>query len=273
MATEGMLRGQGARATRDQRDIATDQEAMRSARDNGGSIAQFYDELGFTTTPDLYEKIMADEQSYNKEMSSYRDRVATAEGEYAKANQQYAIDQKKLEDANKKIPALNKAIDDSWKQYKRDLLPIRVVGPNDKIEGTYYLPKDVADGLMGKRGIFASYQDNNKTFNVMAKNYRNQEIHDMLREGQQSLESNYRANASKQIAPQIVEAKKSILEGQTAMAQTGGQLANYKTEIDSTTTMLDQTQAARDEQWASMRQSYQDKMKTMNEVLGGLNFV
>lgn len=261
---EGALRG-----ARDDRD--TRGSTLRDQRTPDEYTRTFYDELGFAATEGQRDAYMADEEAWQTSYAEEQANVDEIQGTYDEAEAKYNKGVAELVKANNSIPSLDKAVDDAWSSYKSELVGVRVMGPNDKIEATYYLPKDGAQSLVGQRGIFASTHGNN--MNVMVKDYRNQELHDSLRTSAKDLETQYKAKASKELAPQLSEAYGSISEGQGMLAETGAELSGYKSQIDTAQGSLDASVASRDAQWEALRTKYQERVSNMETMLGGSTVV
>lgn len=267
MANTGMLRGADLRSARDERGPrANDLRGNRGTE----SLKTFYEDIGFSTTPEIYSKIMEDEAEYQGLVATRQDEIDTASSQYTTAQEAYdkAVDE--LAYAQEHLPGLDEAVDDSWSDYKSSLVGIRVMGPDDKIEATYYLPSDAASSFVGQSGIFASWHNSNKNLNVMIKDYRNQELHDILRDNANTLESEYKSKASSEIAEELSKTNSEILEYTTQLAGTESQLSELEGKIDAATLELETAVALREQEWADLRTQYEDRSAAMAELLGGM---
>lgn len=314
MARTGMLAGANQRAARDARpseDIRRNPDGSEDKRaGRKGSLYQFYDDLGFVSTEENAASIRADEAKYQGVVADRKKEISTAQSSYDKAQSQwnkansewnnannqysnsynqYNKSAAELAAAERQIPSLQQGVDKSWAQYKNSLIGVRVMGPGDRIEATYYVPPDVAHSFAGKRGVFAS--NHGRYTNVMIKNYRNQSLHDALRNGSSGLESKYRTAAARKIAPQIAQAYSNINKSKAAMASSKNQMDAYrsqlnasknqlnsnksqlntnKNQITSANNSLNASVAKRAAEWAKLRKDYADRTATMKKVLGGI---
>lgn len=284
MDNQGMLRNTGLRAQREYIDTGTG--TMRTAGDSGreahvgrGTFVNWYEDLGISTTQPAAEGMRKEEQEYKAKVAEQESRIAEARSKYNEAQGRLGAAQGELsgkygEVSGIQLPELQSAVDNSWNQYKSSLTPVRVIGRGDAIEATYYLPRETADQLIAKRGIFASYVDGGQYLNVMAKDYRNQELHDPLREGAISLETQYRAKAQEQIARELGVAQGDINNayGQLDSAQgqlneAAGQIGAYGAEIASAEGMLSGVKQKHQDQWNEIHGKYQQRSEKMKSIL------
>lgn len=289
MAQEGMLRNTGLRAARESIDTGTG--TMRTAGDPGreahvgrGTFVNWYEDLGISTTQPAADKIRKEEAEYKQKVAEQEARIAEARSKYNQAQGQLGAAQGELsgkynEVNSIKLPELQNAVDDSWNQFKSTLLPVRIVGPGDAIEATYYLPKETANNFVGKPGIFGGFVDGG--VNLMVKNYRNQELHDPLREAAISLETQYRTKAQEQIAKELGIAQGDINSAygqlnstQEQLNQAASQISAYGAEVSSAEGMLQGTKKQHKQQWDEIHGKYKarsDKMKSIleNIMVGG----
>jgi len=274
----GMLRGSGLRADRlaiDYGDDGTKRVGTNPTRINQGTSRgasiNFYDDLGISTDANTATGLRQEEKAFKERVAVDTANIAKAQSQYDTAYGSLTQAKSQYEAAKAKVPTLSSAVNSAWSSYKSTLTPVRVIGPNDTIEAVYYLPKEAANSLQGQRGIFASYVDNGANFNVMAKNYRNQELHDSLRVSAAQLEAGYKANAAESLKEQIAKANASLAEQAASIGEAEGQLANYKGQISSMQGQLNAAKQSREDQWNLIRQKQENRRQTMAEIFGGLN--
>lgn len=279
MAREGMLRNTGARAARGSVDTGqgvarTAGSEQREAHIGRGTFVNWYDDLGISATRPAADQIRTEEAAFKGKVAEQESRIAAARSQLDSAKGELASGYRELEGQSANLPDLGDATNESWNTYKSTLTPVRVIGRGDSIEATYYLPRETADNLMGQRGIFASYVDGGAYMNVMAKDYRNQELHDPLREAAASLEAQYRTKAQEQIAGQLGDAQGQFNESMNnaygQLGEAGARVQGYENEINSATGMLEGVKQQHQAQWDEIHGKYKARAQKMNDILGSL---
>lgn len=248
--------------------VGAEARAARTEQ-HGKSLETFYEDLGISATPEGYKAVSENESAYQKELKAKKGEIATATNSYNSANKTYQEQLAAINKAKSSIPDLNSAVNTSWATYKSSsLVPIRVIGPGDKVEAVYYLPRDTANNLTGKPGIFASWVDGGRNFNVMVKNYRNGELHDALRPAAQNVQSTYMSQAKTKIANEITQANKQITAQAAQLSGVSGQLAEYKGSIDGANNYISAAEKQRADAWKDLRDTYSARTETMKEIFG-----
>ncbi len=274
---EGMLRNTGLRAARGEMDTGTGirrdaGNPMRQQHVGRGTFVNWYEDLGISTTEPAAVQIRKEEADFASKIAEREGKINEARNRVSAAQSQ--IDARRKEIEGVEIPELEGAVETSWNQFKSTLTPVRVIGRGDQIEAVYYLPRETADNLINKRGIFATYVGDN-VLNVMAKDYRNQELHDPLREAAISLENQYRAQAQEQIAGQLGEAYGTVNEARRKLEESQGEVSRAQGEISSAEGLLQGIKGTHQQQWNEIHSKYQqrsDKMKSIleNIMVGGM---
>jgi chromosome segregation ATPase len=101
----------------------------------------------------------------------------------------------------------------------------------------------------------------------MAKDYRNQELHDPLRVGSLDLETQYKSKAREDISRQLSEAQGQVnaAKGQLATAQ--GTVDGYNAEVAQAEGMLTGIKGQRQNEWDSIHEKYKARSDKMKEIL------
>ena len=261
MATNtGMLRGRSVR----------ENDLRNNRRDN---LTQFYDDIGFSTTPEAYAGYMEEEASFQSKVADQQKSIKSAQDEYNSYKSDYDGQLASLTKAQRSMPSLNSAVNDSYNTYKESLTKIQVVGPGDKVESTYYLPKETAEGMVGQQGIFTSWdnkRDSDRIMNIMVKGYKNDSLHTSLRDASSQLESQYKAEASPAIAEELKKANSTYAEAASQLSQNATILGDYSSKITAAKNTLNSTVAEREAAWQALADTYAERSANMKNILGGL---
>lgn len=283
MANEGMLRG-----NRDRSNSGIRSNDLRNNRPN--NLTQFYDDLGFSATPEAHEQYVEDEAEFQSTVGDYQTKVDDATKEYNNYKSTYDSELAALSKAQSSLPSLNKAVNDSYSAYQKSLIKVQVVGPGDKVQKTYYLPKDSAGGMVGQKGLFTSWDgkynkeanmmghtvfgatDNvtGNVMNVMVKGYKNDSLISSLDEASAKMETQYKAEATKSISEELAAATGSFAQQAAQLSENAGVLSGYNDQITTAQGTLDSTVAQREAAWEALSQKYIDRSANMRDILGGL---
>jgi len=267
------IRNSGLRSQRET--VDTGQGALRTANNpqreqhiGRGSFINYYEDLGISTTRPAADQIRKEEADWRSKVAEQESRVADARGKLTSAYGELGSRESQL--AGTKLPQLNTAVDKAWGSFKSTLTPIRVIGPNDTIEATYYLPKDAANTLVGQRGLFASWENDNTVLNVMAKNYRNAEVHEPLRSSSATLESEYRNKAQTQIAAELGIASGQLNSAANQLGAVKGELAGYDAQISQAEGALAGLKQIHQKKWDDIHSKYNERSAKMQDILNSL---
>lgn len=241
--------------------------AQPRLRGSGGRLNDFYEDLGFATTPDVAEAYRAEEREFQGQAGEQQGKIDSVTKDYETAKSAYDKQVAAYEKAQDDMPDLKSAVNDAWSKYKKGLTGVRVMGPGDKVEATYWLPSSALGSIGKQRGIFAS--KHGRYMNVMVKNYRNQELHDSLRSSAGELKSSYKAKAAKELGPALEEARAQMNAASGALIGQGSELQAAKGQIDTASSQLQNTRENREAQWQELRDRYAQRVETLREVLGG----
>ena len=234
----------------------------RSRKRTPGQFKEYYEDMGVSSTVAGHKAYTEAEEKYKTEVSKRRGLISQAESEYAKA-------QKQLSSVD--IPGASEAVSKGWAAYqKSNLMPVRVVDKSGKnIEATYLLPRSVAEKIASEKGLFSSFVDDDKAFNVSVKTREGgrtigQELHEALGGAAQDVKLGYYKQAGPQAVSEIEKAKGVLAGHSTKLSEYGGTISSAKAQLAGQV-------AKHDESIAQMKQNYQDRLKTIKEVWGGLN--
>lgn len=271
---DSALRNAGLRAQRES--IDTGQGTQRTAGNiqreqhiGRGTFLNWYDDLGISTTRPAADQIRKEESEYKARVSEQENKLSDVRGKLSGAYSELASQESQI--SGTKLPQLNAAVEKAWGGFKSTLTPVRVMGPNDTIEATYYLPRDAANELVGKRGLFATWVDDNKYLNVMVKDYRNQELHDPLRSGAATLESEYRSKAQESIAKELGIASSQLGAAANQIGEAKGTLSGYDAQISAAEGALSSVKQQHQQKWDDIHNKYNERRDKMKEILGSLS--
>lgn len=140
---------------------------------------QYYEDLGLSTSPDIYAQIKEEEAAYQEQRDSALAELGSAASE------------------------LEGGVDAAWSSAVRGYTPVQVVNENT-IEGTYYIPREYASQVYDNFSQYypASWVDGNSKVNIDVNSFeggkRGQEIHDTLSTLSSDIKDSFYETASKQ---------------------------------------------------------------------------
>lgn len=272
---EGMLRNTGVRAARESVDTG---QGVKRVGDTGraehmgrGTFINWYDDLGISTTRPRADQMREQEKQWQ---SSYEERSGKVQEVRGKVDSAYGELEGKQKEVNKamaSIPSLDSAVNKAWGSFKSTLTPVRVVGKGDVVEGTYMVPREVADKFVGQRGIFASWEGEEKNIlNVVAKNYRNKELHEPLLNAAQMTETAYKMKAQEDLAKQLGVAYKQVGQANEGLNASRAELAGYEGQVSSAEGMLKGAKDQHQKEWDDLHGKYNEKINRMQEIFQSL---
>ena len=141
---------------------------------------------GLLVHPEEEEAMLDYKRKMDSAISEQRERMR----EYEES--QNALIEQSRSEAEGKIGEYEDEARGALKDQRPKLIPVRVVSADGStIEGTYMLPKDVAEQIASQNELMSTYNDDG-SFNVSVRTRhgatRGQELHDALREGAQQLD-------------------------------------------------------------------------------------
>lgn len=273
---EGVLRG--ARATTGQEGQDTRISGARPAHVSRGSFINYYDDLGISTTPTGAGQI-------RKEEADFQSKVATQQGiinqKRAEVNSAYAAGQQKIADASSKIPklpGLSEALSTSWNKTKSSFTPITVVsGKDNKTEGTYRLPKEVATKLAAEKGLYTNWGPDGTFYvsaNVKGGRVVGAELHEALGKAQKDVYSQWYDSALPTISKQLglSQSQVAAAKGQIASAssQLSGSYSAASSQLAEAEGVLAGLKSNREAQWKELRDNYQKRKDTIASIFSNL---
>lgn len=276
-AREGVDTGRGV--------LRTAGNPTREAAIGRGSFVNWYKDLGISTTEPGAQQIRKEEADFQAKVAEKRARVEAARGQLQGAWGELAGQESQLNEASGNLSSVGSAVEDSWNTFKSTFIPIRVIegekvwsgdsaseggrwDTNESVGGVYYFPKEVAESLMGKKGIVGEWVDGG--FNVYARNYGNKPLHEAFSTQANILESSYKEKAARELSGQI-ESASSALSGQYAqLGEAKNTLSGYQAQVDAAQAGLDAAVAKRQKEWDELHNKYNNKIKTMNDIFSGL---
>jgi hypothetical protein len=270
-ANRSALRGAGPRSERTTIEYSSEgtkrtglnETRIRQAT-NRGAFHNYYEDLGISTNPYTADVLREQERQFQGNVKEQQGKIDDAKSSYDTSYESYSDSLDDYNDAKNNIPSVGSAVTSSWNDYKSTLTKVRVIGRDDKIEATYYLPKKAAqDSLVGKRGIFASWHNGGTTLNVMGKNYRNQELHDGIRTAAKSHEADYKEVATKKIKGEIATAKENLAGTKAQLDQAAANLNVLKAQIQTGQDSIDLAVSTREEDWAALRERDKARKETL----------
>jgi DNA repair ATPase RecN len=107
---------------------------------------------------------------------------------------------------------------------------------------------------------------------------RGKELHELLNDAYGSVESQYKARAAEQLAPQIAQANQQIQQKAAELQAAMTQLANneslvgqYGASIGAAEGQLQGSVAARQAQWDKLHERYSERAETMDSILSSID--
>lgn len=276
-AREGIDTGRGV--------LRTAGNPTREAAIGRGSFVNWYKDLGVSTTEPAAQQLRNDESDFQSRIAEKRAKVNEAKGQLGSAWGELGSQEAALNAAAGQVPDLGSAVQGSWDQFRSSFIPVRVIEGDtqwvgdtaaegggwqtkESVGATYYFPKEVAESLMGQKGIVGSWSDNG--FNVYARHYNNKDLHSIFSSQANILESSYKEKAANQIAGQLGSAQYDLSGQYAQLGEAKGTLSGYQTQVDIAEEDLNTAIAKRQAQWDELRGKQSDKLDKMNEILSGL---
>jgi len=258
----GMLRGSGLRAQRSSVDTGTGSKRVgagtgqRAEHLSRGQFVNYYEDLGFSATPEGAKQIRADEAKFQSNIKESQSDINAAQKEVDAANA-------RLDAEAAKLPGFDDALATGWKEAQGGFVTI-FVGTPGNIEGKYKLPKESVPNLVGsgfevvnlgtgKWGVSPTIQG--RTVGA--------ELHQTLQNSRDSVYNQY----VKEATPVI---KRTLAENSSALQGFRDEVAGHQGQVDAAQSVLKGNVAAREQMWADEQGKYQGKLDTMNTIFKSL---
>jgi hypothetical protein len=247
------------------------EDALKNDYDPVGKIAgkrvKTYDqEYGFALFPE--EKAAA--EAYKGQVDKVAGQQSSAIGDYQSA---YS---KATSEADAKAQGILDAAKGQAAGIKKQTIstiPINVVGEGNKIEGTYYLPKEVATKIASEKGLFTNWGKDG-SFNVSVKveggRYIGQELHDSFRSASEEVNAaNENGGILYDAAKKAGDMQIGSIEQQIA-AQKEMNSASYDQNISQGNQALDYIKGKWTTFLGDQRTAFQEGIKTNNGGIAAL---
>ena len=239
-----------------------------------GSFVNYYDDLGISATAEGADNIRAQEQTYKTSLAEQQGKVKTASDEL---EGQYSSGKSKIAAAWDKVPGYKEGISTAWNATKKTLTPINVVRQDGKggyiTEGTYYLPKESAEGLAKEKGVATNWGPKGE-FYVDVKTSKGgltigEELHNAFRDGQRDYYNAWYSKSAPVIASQIKKAEGQIGDAESAL-ESG--YATGKGQVGAAQTTIDSAIYKHDSDWGKLRSDYQERKKNIASMFANIQF-
>lgn len=249
--------------------------ARRGEKDSafGPEYAAFRKDAGWKMTDEVYGKYKEEESEFNKAYDKAGSALDKAYSENSKG--QAEVD--KYGEALAGTNFEGTSLEGAWKDYKKGFVNVRIVGKDDKIESTHYLPKEAVDAMSKdlNKIYWGNYVGNNN-YNISTKTrggggYRGKELRSSIVSGEEAVKAKfYGANAG--------NVKKANSEGQSAYNSAYGtasndlntanaNLASGRADIDSQRSELNKTKQGRKEQIAKYANDYSTALQGRRNLM------
>ncbi len=287
----GMLRGGHEDADRVLREGDRNMSGGRVQHGgSAGSALMFYEDLGFSSTAEGRDTILANQKAFDEALAADSERLAGFQKGYDKDLKTLNKSKKDLSDYSFEnpysydAPNISKAANKSYDKHKKELIKLRTMGRGGKVENIAYVPREFAKDFEGKRGIFFSWHPGNYA-NIMVKDFRNGDINGSISQAQSQYKNAYLKKASKSIssvvASNILQTKKlnkaargvyddnvsnwltNIRQSETVLGQSGDALSKFRSDLNLS---VEQNEG----EWAQARENYSKRMENIREALGGI---
>lgn len=259
---------------------------LREAREphaDRGSLLNYYDDLGFSSTEEGAESIRADEESFQSEVGEKRGILEEQESSIntaqSKLNSSYSSNLKTLNKQLADIGTPTEMVNEAWSSTPK--IGVRVLNSNSQIEQTYYLPKDYVkelDSKLGSTGYAKAWVDNGKNYNIVAWGGATSpggSLHESLNSAASSYKSQFKTQAYKD-AEKVHSAAQS--QYNTALSSLNSSKAESQGTIDTAwgeynegKTYVDTAVGSREAEWTMLRDDYQNKLQTMRDIFGAIS--
>jgi len=246
----------------------------RSKHISKGSFVNYYDDLGISSTAAGAKDIRQKESDYSTSIKDQQGKIDTANKE---VQTQYAAGKSQINKAWDALPGYKEGVSTAWNANKKSLTPINVVRQDGKggytTEGTYYLPKSVAEKLAETKGVATSWGPKGE-FYIDAKTseggrYIGEELHTELGQGQKDYYNTWYTQSAPVIAGQIKKAEGQIGSAESALESS---YATGKGQIGAAQTTIDSAIYKHDSDWEKVRSDYQARKDTMAKIFTETKF-
>lgn len=266
-AREGALRGARGAIGMEGQNVRMGTVGNRDEHTSRGSYINYYDDLGVSTTPENAQSIRGQEKEFNTGVAEQQGKISAAnsqlQGQYSQGTAQIDV-------AKSGVPTSKAAIDTAWKQTKSTFVPVRVVS-GDKIEQTYYLPKESADNLVKSQGLFANYVDNGKYLNVEVQGKGGKvvgkELHTALGQAEKDVYNNWYINSAGTMTKAVNQANTAFnTQKQQAYDTLDTQYASESGKIGEAQGVVDSAVNKRAAEWDQIHSDYTKKKATIADI-------
>lgn len=263
--------------------VAGDQRVMRESIDTGagdkrlgltgnraahisrGTFVNKQADLGLNTTEEAAKNIRAEEAEYKSGMKKWNSQLSSAETQYAAAMAQLEAAQKQV--SGTKIPSSTEALNKAYAQGEKSMVPVRFVHGGEVIR-TVMMPKEAAEQYGGNKGVWATYVDNGKYFNVAAKerHHTQQMAHDAAVAAEQG-KAKWMADNAAKAASQVNQAKAQLSASQGMLNTKFAEAGTAGLQIGGSRAQYNATKTQHAEQWKAVQGDQTKRIEAMRSVL------
>lgn len=281
-ARQGMLRGARATTGVEGQDVRL--AGNRAAHTSRGSFINYYDDLGISTTPEGAGQIRKEKSEFQGKV---KEQQAIINQKRAQVEEAYRAGQGQLASASSKIPkvpGLSDAISSSWNKTRNSFVNINVVDSNNNIEGTYKLPKEVAESLAKQKGLYTNYLPDQNAFYIATKSKGKgpiggktigKELHEKFVEAEKTIYDKWYESALPQISKSLGLSTKQVNEAKAQLASASGALSSSYSSASSSLAgaegVLTGLESLSASQWKDIRDKYQKKKETIASIFSNLS--
>lgn len=246
----------------------------RAAHVGRGTLINYYDDLGISTSEGNANQIRTEEKTFNDTVSQQQAAINRYKNDLEKG---YENAKGSISSAQSEFPSTySEAIKNSWEETQKGFMKVNVY-TNNKFESSYLLPKEAVLELQktsfnGQEGHYASLMTkeglNVDTRPVGISSPYGKELHESLQQGVTDTYNQWYTKSAPIIQENFdkgYEAFKSAYNSLSSQYATGND--NYQTAQ----TDLDKATLQRAGEWDTIRTGQKNRTENMKGVLSNLN--
>ena len=287
--------------------------AIREARDRGddrsrsrgrgrGSMLQYYDDIGMSTTEQGYSDFKELQASGERQRASQRQQINQAQNalnqerqayqgrqnEYRAAESRYNQQREKIDQYRQMLDPSNmdNFVRDAWRRASRspDAVIARVTTADGNVQGSYVISRQQAE-LLNRQLNNSGFVPNSRFFNVGVRQHgrmRGGEMHQILGAAQQGQKTSVMQEAQRMFASQSADARGNIRRAEEELGTFKSQLDAAKLGLVRDQGLIDREQGVirlarehiagleqQEQQFlVDLQENYNDKIGAMRRVLG-----
>ena len=236
----------------------------RAAHVTKNTGVDYQKDLGIKATASKANAIRANEQEFQEKVGTAEKNIAAYD---ADVSSKYNAAKGKIDKAKGEYGTFSKVVDKAWKDQKKGWIPVTLVDENNNEEGTYYLPKESAQEMAGKKGMWTNWNPKGNQLYVSTKveggRYIGEELHKALGGAEKEIYNKWYEVSAPTLLKGYDKLKGALsgaekdLSNQYAAASTAS--SNSKTDV-----ALAKNQRQLD--WDTIKENYARRKESMAEL-------